>query len=80
MTEEDKFMECIYKKHQITSQETKDIYVRFNKSEAKLLDELIIKCFPESYLEYLDNMVIESQEKGEKISGLLAQAINEKMS
>lgn len=72
-----RFEADIFKQLSITSENTNKIYERFNKSEAHLLDQLIIDCFPETYQEYLDKLATEARADGKKLSPLMIQAMNE---
>jgi hypothetical protein len=47
-------------------------FERFNETEKRLLDQLVIKCFPETYLKYLEDQTNKSP--GKK-SALLLQVI-----
>jgi hypothetical protein len=43
----------------VDEQSAKSVYKRFktyNNSEVKLLDDIIIKSFPDTYLKYLENL------------------------
>ena len=44
----------IYDKYRMSSDKTKNIYERFNKIEVILLDQMIIKSFPELYITYIE--------------------------
>lgn len=52
-TEGKELKKRIYKNHELTSVKTTNVYNRFNRIEAKLLDNLIIRIFPELYIAYL---------------------------
>lgn len=39
-----------------SSKQTMQMYIGFNFLEKKILDSLIIKCFPEIYMQYLESI------------------------
>lgn len=43
----------------MSSDKTKNIYERFNKIEVILLDQMIIKSFPELYITYIEKTIEE---------------------
>jgi hypothetical protein len=49
----------IYDKYKMSSDKTKNIYERFNKIEIILLDQMIIKSFPELYITYIEKTIEE---------------------
>ena len=51
---------------------TLDRFNRFNETEKRLLDQLITKCFPETYIKFLEDQTNKST--GKK-SALLLQVI-----
>ena len=57
----------IHNKYKMSSAKTKDIYNRFNKIEVILLDQMIIKSFPELYIAYLEKEIEEQKEDPNKI-------------
>ena len=52
----------IYDKYKMSSDKTKNIYERFNKIEVILLDQMIIKSFPELYITYIEKIIEEQKE------------------
>ena len=52
----------IYDKYKMSSDKTKNIYERFNKIEIILLDQMIIKSFPELYITYIEKTIEEQKE------------------
>lgn len=62
-----KLMAEIRMKYKMSSEKTKDIYNRFNKIEVILLDQMIIKSFPEMYIAYLEKEIEEQKEDPNKV-------------
>ena len=60
--EKDDLIKEIAKQQRVTSDKTQDIYNRFNLTESKLLDELIIKCYPETFLAYIEKTASETKD------------------
>lgn len=52
----------IYEKYKMSSDKTKTIYEKFNKIEIILLDQMIIKSFPELYITYIEKTIEEQKE------------------
>jgi hypothetical protein len=48
------------------AKQTFDIYKRFDRTEKKLLDALIIECFPDTYIKYLEEMAKTSQDSDDQ--------------
>jgi hypothetical protein len=59
------------------ARQTFDIYKRFDRNGKKLLDQLIIKCFPDVYIRYLEDVARNSKqdEDDAKKQALLLQVI-----
>jgi hypothetical protein len=49
----------------VTYGKTNDIFNRFNKTEEKLMDEFIIKQFPETYIAFLEKRASNEYDKTE---------------
>ena len=62
-----RLMTEIHNKYKMSSLKTKDIYNRFNKIEVILLDQMIIKSFPEMYIAYIEKEIEEQKEDPNKI-------------
>lgn len=80
-TEGQELKKRIYKNHELTSLKTTNVYNRFNRIEAKLLDNLIIRIFPELYIAYLQK-VVEGQKEAHngQVDKLLYEDLEEAIS
>ena len=70
-----KFNKSITKSHRTSRKSVENIYHNFNQDENKLLDELIIKCFPETYIAYIQKAAQEARDRS--VSEILQKSANE---
>ena len=57
---------------------TMQIFIGFNLAERKILDNLIIKCFPKVYLDYLETIVPKDEEGANLLNQILSSGAESK--
>lgn len=52
----------IFKKSKASSEKTMQSYAQFNNAEQDMLDDLIINCFPETFMAFVQMQASESKD------------------